>query len=275
MQVACGVYKKCNPSSGIDQLQNCLIAAWKDTAKQQKWQEKTVSTTFQSLTEQSDNTEKLSQIISETIKQLTKEDIECFELNFIRQLSKNSNQEAYKSFMAQLQVENNRLLKSREKIDKSSVNPDYILTPKVSCWKNEYLKDIEDFVKNLCQELQNNKPHICLTGMGGIGKSEILKRIYAEFANNTIKEHPFKHLALLHYDDTLSSSIIKDVTGLGDKRADDAWTYMTNLCNNEHTLLLIDDTRKKIESKTPDDSFEKLFALNATVLLASRKQVHK
>jgi DNA replication protein DnaC len=190
LQVAYGVYKKCNPSSYVDQLQNCIVAAWKDTAKQQQWQNISVPKTFSSLNKSLWRIEDLQQTVTEELNKLSQEDVNCFISNFIDNFCKDENEELHRNLMTRFLLNN---LKNPNLPSLGS--PSYILTPNAPCWKNEHLKDIADFVKNLCQELQNNKLHICLTGMGGIGKTEILNKIYNYYTDNP--NIHFGHIALL------------------------------------------------------------------------------
>ncbi|MDR2719593.1 MAG: TIR domain-containing protein [Nitrososphaerota archaeon] len=142
IQIAYGAYKNYQQPKYIKQFQDCIVNAWKDTASQQKWQGKAVPTAFYSLTDSSYNAEKLLQIVNEAVKPLTEEDINCFKSNFINQLSKNSNQECYRTVILQLNIENNHLLKSREK-KISSVKPDHILTPDALAGKTSTLRGKE------------------------------------------------------------------------------------------------------------------------------------
>ena len=259
----------------INQLQDCLKKTWEETAKNQNWKDTTTPTEFTLNNQQ--NINETIQRLSNKLNELSPDDITCFMDNFIIKLGNYPKLNQYlNNAINMAKIRKILTQTSRPSPD----GPDYVLTKGNSIKKDETIRGRDAFIDNLCKELckpqeKGSRFIIQLTGMGGIGKSEILKRIYAEFANNLIKDHPFKHVGLLHYNNTLSNSLLEHITHLKRKTVDDAWVDMINLCNNEYTLLLIDDTRKQEATETPDDSFKNLFALNATVLIASRKQIHK
>ena len=270
-------HKKSKQTLLINQLERCLKDTWKETATQNNWENKKVPDEF--LLNNETALDKKIESIQEKLNTLNSADSECFRNNFRVQLSTKYTE--LNNYIMTLNIDYIvKILKKSIDYPPPPVKSSYILTPKRDRTKDSSILGREDFVTVICQELckpqeKGSRALLQLTGMGGIGKSEILKIIYAKFANNEIPKHTFKHIALLHYNDTLSNSLITGVDDLEGKCVDDAWNYMINLCNKGHTLLLIDDTRKKEETETPDDSFERLFSLYATVLIASREQVHK
>lgn len=159
-----------------------------------------------------------------------------------------------------------------------AVSETHILTPNVSVWEDPQFLGRDVFVADLCRELITGTPHLQLTGMGGIGKSEMLHKVYLNFVENKVS-HPFKHIGLLYYDGFKDSNIGQQLDFKGDKGSDAAWDYIRGLCNKDPVLLLIDDIRpQKKEKGNLDESevfFSKLHSIKATVLLASRYLLKK
>ena len=144
----------------------------------------------------------------------------------------------------------------------------YLLTPNVPRANNFHILGRDTYVKNTCKELKKGARLIQLTGMGGIGKTEILYKTYAYFANNPA-EHQYDHVGLISYDGAMSANLLRQVIYPQFVNEETLWEYLRNLCDQSSVLLFIDDVRPKHEEQ-PDESFQKLFTLKATILLASR-----
>jgi tetratricopeptide (TPR) repeat protein/ribonuclease BN (tRNA processing enzyme) len=257
------------------QLAHCLQTALKYTAVHLEWTKdeqdiskdfilKLSAAEFCTELENSCNKEIFYKIFQDVVgPEVTANDIAYFEDSFSRQLAKSE----YTELRQYLNLK--QLLKSEKKVAIS--DSPYILTPYVPRWNNVSLIDRTVFVDNLCKELQIGKPHICLTGMGGIGKTEILNQVFNFFAHKP-NAH-FDHIALLSYNGSMDNSLMQ-IDYPGDKNVETVWGYIRRLCAEKSVLLLIDDDRlRQTERKQPtvqDESFSKLFALNATVLFASR-----
>jgi tetratricopeptide (TPR) repeat protein len=152
------------------------------------------------------------------------------------------------------------------------------LTHKAPCWmapifgdlRNEFINEL---YQKLCKKQDNNyKLHICLTGMGGIGKTEILNNVFNHFKDK--KNGFFDHVALLTYEGSMDDSLMQIDYPWKDKNADSVFRYMHRLCEEKSVLILIDDKRfwqtEKKQTFAQDESFSKLSALNATMLFTSR-----
>ena len=157
-------------------------------------------------------------------------------------------------------------------ISQQTAKEKFILTPKASLWENQRLFGRDKFIDDLCQELcDGNARHLQITGMGGIGKSEILNRIYVNIADNRIK-HSFDHVGLLSYNGSLAATLSNGFLYFEDNRSDKIWKYLRGLCAKRSVLLLIDDIREEQTEKflNQDESFRELLSLKITILFASR-----
>jgi len=253
-----------------DQLRDCLHVTWKDTIKHRNWTYNTtnLNTFVESLQKVKGpyNKETLRQVFQKAVvdQKITDEDIEYFESSFRKQVYKPEHDMLWKEFITRFIEKGNKT--------SASNSQQYKLSPNAPCWNNSSIVGRATFVADLCKELQDNKdnkPHIYLYGMGGIGKSEILNKVYEHFLNNP---HYFDHVALLSYDGSMDNSLTQ-ITYPRDVSVEIVWTYVRGLCEKASVLFLIDDIRwqsGKTSSVAIDGSFDKLFTLNATVLFASR-----
>lgn len=148
-----------------------------------------------------------------------------------------------------------------------------ILTPDAPRWEDDRILGRDDFVVELCQALQESNSHLQLTGMGGIGKTEILNKIYTFFADNP-DAHSITHVGLVRYTGSLGRGLSQQLALPKSKPGIDVIKYLGNLGDRHKVLLLIDDIRpqqeKKDQSIAPDESFSQLFSVKASILLSSR-----
>ena len=138
-------------------------------------------------------------------------------------------------------------------------------------------KIVKVLYQKLCEKPKDIKPHICLTGMGGIGKTAILHKVINHF--NRLKDKPkkpFDHIAFLTYNGSMTDSLMQ-INALGVQTVETIWPAMQSLCLEKSVLLLIDDNRDNkqlhISKEQKDTTFEDLFTLDATVLFASRRPI--
>ena len=139
-------------------------------------------------------------------------------------------------------------------------------------------KIVKALCRKLCEKPKDSK-RICLTGMGGIGKTAILHQVIKHF--NSLKDKPkkpFDHIAFLTYTGSMTDSLMQ-INALGVQTVDTIWTAMQSLCleKKKSVLLLIDDNRDNrqlhISKEQKDTTFKYLLNLDATVLFASRRPI--
>lgn len=152
--------------------------------------------------------------------------------------------------------------------------PSPILTPGASVWDDKNILARDEFINELCADFSQHPRRIQLVGMGGIGKTEILNKLYAKLAAKPT-ECGFEFLGFVNFNGIIESDIAQQIEypalyhGLQGEKA--ALSYLHDLCMEHRVLLLIDDIREqKPLPKRDDKTLEYLTTLNASVLLASR-----
>ena len=254
----------------VEQFQNCLVTTWEQTVTKSKLQNSNVPDCFY-LDKKTELDDVVLQNIKNELNALSTDDKKQFMTNFRRQLSANENQELYRY----LKDSNNQdLLKVIRDPDRSSVSFNYILTPDAVRWNTSILGR-KDFIDSLCKKIcepqkDNNKRSIQLTGMGGIGKTEILRGLYKYYLDNRTESN-FDYVAFLNYDGSIEVSLtqIKDNNG---ENVENVWAHVQRLCETASVLFLIDDIRwttGKGQSSHVDEKLGELLSL-ATVVFASR-----
>lgn len=195
---------------------------------------------------------------------VTDHEIEVWKNHFIIQLSKNEHSELRNYFLM------HHLLTSND--ENRIFSNMRVITPQAPIWINEDIICRDELVNDLTNILSESDVHLQLIGMGGVGKTEILNKIYAELARS--ERSSFDHIGLFYYDGKINENIVdnldypKEYKGLHGDAA--AKQYLQNLCNEKRVLLIFDDLRK-IKNKYEQDSFVSfLKTLRASVLVASR-----
>lgn len=131
----------------------------------------------------------------------------------------------------------------------------------------------DEVVQSICKKLKKEREHIQLRGMGGIGKSEILRKVYSWFLENP-GEHFYTHIAYLYYSGKFKSDLDNAIDYPGKETNANPIEYLKHLANTSKVLLFIDDVRNQVPDKSEiyeeDASFEEIAGSNISILFASR-----
>lgn len=131
----------------------------------------------------------------------------------------------------------------------------------------------DEIVQSICDRLKKERKHIQLRGMGGIGKSEILRKVYSWFLENP-GEHFYAHIAYLYYSGKFRSDLDSAIDYPGKETSANPIEYLKHLANTSKVLLFIDDVRNQMPDKgkiyEEDASFEEIVGSNISILFASR-----
>lgn len=131
----------------------------------------------------------------------------------------------------------------------------------------------DELVQSICDKLKKERKHIQLRGMGGIGKSEILRKVYSWFLENP-GEHFYAHIAYLYYSGKFKSDLDSAIDYPGKETSANPIEYLKHLANTSKVLLFIDDVRNQEPDKSEiyeeDASFEEVVGSNISILFASR-----
>jgi len=260
------------------QLQECLERAFKQTKKQFKWSinNKTAFSNFKSSLISFAGTfeqDSLKKLLGTSIgKEVSDREVESWIDNLIKQITLDEHNELFKYLML-----NNIFVDSSNQ--KDSVSPpeaktNYILTSSASIFDNPEIICRDEFIEDLLQLLSSDHKRIQITGMGGLGKTETLAKLFAKLAAD--KQHSdFDHIAFIRF----SGDILTDIETqldyprqyLGLQGIVAAKRFLHDLCAVKNVLLCIDDIRANQEIiKQDNPSIQYLRSLGASVVLSAR-----
>lgn len=135
---------------------------------------------------------------------------------------------------------------------------------------NDFVGREQDIIA-IKKKITDGDTGIVLSGMGGIGKTEICKAIY----NQYIREYregtavPFNHIGYFQYDGSLDTTIANGmITDASEtNRIELAWKKLSDFSKSGKLLLIIDNV---FNESAQDESLRKLQTIQCSVLLTSR-----
>ncbi|HCC34355.1 MAG TPA: hypothetical protein DEQ02_01470, partial [Ruminococcaceae bacterium] len=157
-------------------------------------------------------------------------------------------------------------LKESEKTEPSA---NKILTPDAVIWETQEFMGREKEQSYLSEKIESGSIHIQLTGMGGIGKTELLRWLYRNYTECAAVDH----VAYFNYKGSADSMLMSELKFPGEG-IQEAWHYLKNLCEHKKLLILIDEDPEanltKKQNLERERELAKLHSLRASVVLASR-----
>ena len=162
----------------------------------------------------------------------------------------------------------------QDQTPQSESKPKYILTSSASIYDNPEIICREEFIEDLLGLLSSGHKRIQIAGMGGLGKTEVLKKVYAKLTEAKEKSE-FDHIAYIQFNGEISDDIEAQIDypnqykGLEGINASNLFIH--DICSDKNVLLCIDDIRTTAELiKAEHPCIRYLNSLGAKVLLASR-----
>jgi tetratricopeptide (TPR) repeat protein len=261
-----------------EQLLDCLEKAFFETERTLGWKHDTeaIYETFMgSLMSFSStfNKDVLAEIFKDAIGvDVTDNEISLWVDNLLKQITRDEHNELFKYFLL------NNII-----VDKPSPQPqvtlNYLLTYTTPVWDNKDVICRDDIIQELFAKFSNGVRRIQVAGMGGLGKSEILVKLFFQL-NQPNPPVQFDYIGFIRFNDDLESNLRSQIPYLTDYAIKNgekaAKLFLQQLCATKRVLFCIDDNRdKKDVLKKNDPSFEFLKTLNASILFASRTEYNE
>jgi tetratricopeptide (TPR) repeat protein len=154
--------------------------------------------------------------------------------------------------------------------------PDFVITHNANAdiLPSRSFQGREDQLKQLKQYVSNSQKAVLVSGMGGIGKSEICKKLYQEYldrhkAGETLE---IDHIGFIKYEDNMDSTLVNAFQNTltattWDEKMAQAWFQISKISNDSRLLLIIDNVNKQPKE---DTSLNKLTSLSCSIMITSR-----
>ncbi len=137
-----------------------------------------------------------------------------------------------------------------------------------------YFTGRETELQELRQRIEDGRKSVLVSGMGGIGKTQICRKLFNEYnvKNGKEKNGPFSHIGYIEYEGDMNSSL---QTCLMFKKQDSpelnleaAWCELEHLAADGKLLLFIDNVDKSVGE---DFALQRLKEIPGAVILTSRQ----
>ena len=136
----------------------------------------------------------------------------------------------------------------------------------------------DDLIEAILFGLNTKNRHIQLTGMGGIGKTEVLRAAYSYLEQHS-NEHSFDYIGFFNYTGDINAMFAQQAYCSDDPSSCVSIEYLRQLSRRGSILLLIDDLNHELSDKgtlsVENSPFDELLNLNISIILASRALVRK
>lgn len=153
---------------------------------------------------------------------------------------------------------------------------EFVVTHNVNIKPVSYFTGRETELQELRHRMEEGRKSVLVSGMGGIGKTHICRKLFTEYVNRYAKDknHPFRYIGYIEYVGDMSSSL---QNCLKFKKQDSpehneeaAWRELEYLASNGELLLFVDNVNV---SMGQDHGLKRLMGIPGAIVLTSRRRV--
>lgn len=151
---------------------------------------------------------------------------------------------------------------------------EFVVTHNADIKPVSYFTGRETELEDLRQRIEEGRKSVLVSGMGGIGKTHICRKLFEEYLNKHAEDEdgPFHHIGYIEYSRDMDSSLQnclkfrqQDVPEQNQKAA---WKELENLAAGGKLLLFVDNVDKPISA---DPGLQKLKEIPGAIVLTSRQ----
>lgn len=143
---------------------------------------------------------------------------------------------------------------------------EFVVTHNASIKPVSYFTGRETELKDLRQRIEERRKSVLVSGMGGIGKTHICRKLFEEYLSRN-ENGPFRHLGYIEYGRDMDSSLqvclkfVKQESPEQNREA--AWRELEYLASDGKLLLFVDNVDRPISS---DPGLQKLRSIPGAVV---------
>ena len=151
---------------------------------------------------------------------------------------------------------------------------EFIVTHNVNIKPVSYFTGRELELKELSKRIEEGRKAVLVSGMGGIGKTNICKKLFEKYTDRNIayENRPFHYVGYIEYNENMDNSLLnclkykKQDNPEMNKKA--AWKELEYLASDGKLLLFVDNVNVSISE---DPSLQQLKKLPGAIILTSRR----
>ena len=131
---------------------------------------------------------------------------------------------------------------------------EFVVTHNANIKPVSYFTGRETELRELRQRIEDGRKSVLVSGMGGIGKTHICRKIFEEYVNNHAKNDggSFKHIGYIEYNGDMGSSLQKCLKfkqqDSPEQNLEAAWKELEHLASDGKLLLFVDNVNTSIAS---------------------------
>ena len=151
---------------------------------------------------------------------------------------------------------------------------DFVVTHHSNIKPVSYFTGRKTELQELRQKIESGHKSVLLSGMGGIGKTHICRKLFDEYLIKHIQDkcERFRHIGYIEYDGDMGSSLqiclkYKKQENI-ENNLEAAWQELEYLASDGKMLLFVDNVDKTIDS---DVGLQRLQTIPCSIILTSRQ----
>lgn len=150
----------------------------------------------------------------------------------------------------------------------------FIVTHNANIKPVSYFTGRETELKELRHRIEEGRKSVLVSGMGGIGKTHICRKLFEEYFNKHTNGEDiyFRHIGYIEYDGDMGSSLQNCLKfkqqDSPEQNQEAAWRELEYLASDGKLLLFIDNVDKTIDA---DPGLQRLKGIPGAVVLTSRQ----
>lgn len=151
---------------------------------------------------------------------------------------------------------------------------EFVVTHNASIKPVAYFTGRETELQELRQRIESGRKSVLVSGMGGIGKTHICRKMFEEYLNKHAENEsePFRHIGYIEYNGDMGSSLQNCLKfkqqSSPEQNQEAAWRELEYLAADGKLLLFVDNVDKSISA---DPGLQKLKEIPGAIVLTSRQ----
>lgn len=153
---------------------------------------------------------------------------------------------------------------------------EFVVTHNANIKPVSYFTGRETELRELRQRIEDGRKSVLVSGMGGIGKTHICRKLFGEYLNKHAEggNELFCHIGYIEYDGDMGSSLQKCLKfkqqDSPEQNLEAAWKELGYLASDGKLLLFVDNVDKPMRA---DPGLQQLNSIPGAVVLTSRQAV--